>query len=102
MISEHIKSALRNIFRKKAFGIVSVFGLGVGIAIATMVGLFLRYENSFDTMHPDHENTYRLNWVNVGTGAHFATYGREDRGNRGCDPNRSWGRAGFCRRQQHL
>lgn len=74
MASDYIKSALRNIFRRKLFGIISVLGLGAGIAIATMIGIFLRYETSFDTMHPTHERVYRLNWVNVGTGAHFATF----------------------------
>lgn len=74
MGSEYIKSAIRNLLRRKLFGLISIIGLGAGIAIATMIGIFLRYETSFDTMHPNHERLYRLNWVNVGTGAHFATF----------------------------
>lgn len=74
MGSEYFKAALRNISRRKLFGLISVLGLGTGIAIATMIGIFLRYEVSFDTMHPNHDRLYRFNWVNVGTGAHFATF----------------------------
>ena len=74
MANDYIKSALRNISRRKLFGAISVLGLGAGIAIATMIGIFLRYETSFDSMHPNQERVYRLNWVNVGTGAHFATF----------------------------
>lgn len=74
MGSDYIRAAFRNIGRRKIFGLISVLGLGTGIAIATMIGIFLRYETSFDTMHPNHERVYRLNWINVGTGAHFATF----------------------------
>lgn len=74
MANDYLKSALRNIARRKLFGLISVLGLGAGIAVATMIGIFIRYETSFDTMHPNHERVYRLNWVNVGTGAHFATF----------------------------
>lgn len=74
MISEYIKAGLRNVARRKLFGLISVFGLGTGIAIVTVIGIFLRFETSFDTMHPDHDRLYRLNWINVGTGAHFATF----------------------------
>lgn len=74
MANDYLKSALRNIARRKLFGLISVLGLGAGIAVATMIGIFIRYETSFDTMHPNQERVYRLNWVNVGTGAHFATF----------------------------
>ncbi len=74
MISEYIKAAIRNVGRRKLFGFISVLGLGTGFAVATMIGIFLQFETSFDTMHKDHERMYRLNWVNTGTGAHFATF----------------------------
>ena len=74
MANDYLKSALRNIARRKLFGLASVLGLGAGIAVATMIGIFIRYETSFDTMHPNQERVYRLNWENLGTGAQFATF----------------------------
>jgi len=74
MISEYVKAAIRNISRRKLFGLISIVGLGTGFAVATMIGIFLQFETSFDTMHKDHERMYRLNWINVGSGAHFATF----------------------------
>lgn len=74
MIGEYVKGAVRNIGRRKLFGLISVLGLGAGFAVATMIGVFLQFETSFDTMHKDHERMYRLNWINIGTGAHFATF----------------------------
>jgi len=74
MIGEYIKAAIRNVGRRKLFGFISVLGLGTGFAVATMIGIFLQFETSFDTVHKDHERMYRLNWVNTGTGAHFATF----------------------------
>jgi len=74
MISEYIKAAIRNVGRRKLFGFISVLGLGTGFAVATMIGIFLQFETSYDTMHKDHERMYRLNWINTGTGAHFATF----------------------------
>lgn len=74
MISEYAKGAIRNIGRRKLFGLISVLGLGAGFAVATMIGVFLQFETNFDTMHKDHDRMYRLNWINIGTGAHFATF----------------------------
>ena len=74
MIGEYIKAAVRNVGRRKLFGFISVLGLGTGFAVATMIGIFLQFETSFDTMHKDHDRMYRLNWINIGTGAHFATF----------------------------
>lgn len=74
MISEYFKAAVRNVGRRKLFGFISVIGLGSGFAVATMIGIFLQFETSFDTMHKDHERMYRYNWINVGSGAHFATF----------------------------
>ncbi len=74
MIGEYIKAAIRNVGRRKLFGFISVMSLGSGFAVATMIGIFLQFETSFDTTHKDHERMYRLNWVNIGSGAHFATF----------------------------
>lgn len=74
MFGAYLTAATRNIARRKLNGFISVLGLGLGIAIATMVAIFLLFETSFDTMHPNHERLYRLNWQNVSTGARFATF----------------------------
>ena len=70
----YIKAALRNILRRRLFSMISVIGLGAGLAIAVMIGLFLRFETGFDKAVPNAERMYRLGWMNVGTGAQFATF----------------------------
>lgn len=74
MFGAYLTAAIRNIARRKLNGIIGVVGLGVGFAVATMIALFLRFETSFDSMHPGADRMYRLNWLNVSTGAQFATF----------------------------
>lgn len=74
MLVNHIKMAFRSIASHSLYSIISVTGLAVGLTVCILVTLFIRHEASFDTTHPDSERVYRLNWLNVGTGAHFATF----------------------------
>lgn len=74
MIGTYIKTACRNIITRRLYSAISIGGLALGIAVAAMIGLFLRAELGFDKMHEAHDRTYRYNWVNVGTGARFATF----------------------------
>ena len=49
-------------------------GLAVALSVCFLIALFIRHELSFDASHPDSDRLYRLNWVNTGAGAHFATF----------------------------
>lgn len=60
MIRNFIKIAIRNILRDRYYTAINVFGLGVGLACAMVVILFVRHEFSYDKSFPDHEKIYRL------------------------------------------
>lgn len=74
MIANHIRMASRSIIKQKLYSAISVAGLSVGLTVCILISLFLSHELGFDTQHPNSERSYRLNWINVGTGAHFATF----------------------------
>src|SRR5688572_9274330 len=69
-----LKSALRKISNHKLYSAISILSLAIGLTTAILIFAFVRYESSFDSMHPDSNNTYRVNWSNVGTEARFATF----------------------------
>ena len=64
MIANYITIFFRVLYRQKAFSIINVLGLAIGIAAALLIGLYVYDELSFDRFHEDKEKIYRLesNW----------------------------------------
>lgn len=60
MLKSFFVSAWRNLARQKSYAVVSVFGLGLGLAAALFVVLFLRFELSYDRHIPDHGRVFRV------------------------------------------
>ncbi|NQV69801.1 MAG: ABC transporter permease [Pseudohongiella sp.] len=44
------------------------------MAVSLLVLAFVNHERGFDSMHPDSDRLYRLNWVDIGAGVRFATF----------------------------
>lgn len=61
MIKNFLKIAVRNLSKNKAFSVINIFGLAIGIAACIVIMLFVFYEKSFDGMHS--KNIYRLDEV---------------------------------------
>ncbi len=74
MIANLLRTVWRAVTRQKLYTAISVFGLAVGLTVCILIAQFVRHEAAFESMHPGSENSYRLNWLNASTGAHFATY----------------------------
>jgi putative ABC transport system permease protein len=55
-----VVSAWRNLKRYRGYAVVSVVGLGLGLAAALFVALFLRFELSYDRQVPDPERVFRI------------------------------------------
>lgn len=59
---------IRRFVRNKLTTSLHVVGLTLGIAVCLMIGLFIKYETTFDTWQPLSERTYRINqvWIDFG------------------------------------
>ena len=60
MIKNYFKTAWRNIIRNKAFSIINIFGLSIGISAALVIFLIVHYEFSFDKFEKDQNQIYRV------------------------------------------
>jgi putative ABC transport system permease protein len=60
MLKNYLKIALRNMKRNILYAIISIFGLGIGIACCIYIFLYVRYEFSYDTYHKDSDRIYRV------------------------------------------
>ena len=58
MITHYIKIALRNLFKYKTQSVFSIIGLAVGFVCFTLSTLWINYETTYDTFHPDAERLY--------------------------------------------
>jgi heme/copper-type cytochrome/quinol oxidase subunit 2 len=60
MFRNYFKTAFRSLTANKAYTVITVTGLAVGIAVCLVIFVFIRYEQSFDTFHPGKEHIYRI------------------------------------------
>jgi ABC-type antimicrobial peptide transport system permease subunit len=60
MIIHYFKTAFRNLKANKVYSILTVAGLGVGIAVFLVIFLFIRFQESYDTFHAKKANIYRI------------------------------------------
>src|SRR5690606_28940848 len=60
MLKNYFKIALRNLKRKKAYTLVNILGLTLGIVCAILIFALVKYHLSFDTFHTKKERIYRV------------------------------------------
>ncbi len=60
MIKNYIKIAFRNMVRHKAFSVLNVAGLCVGIACSVLIMIYVQNELSYDQYHEKYDRTYRV------------------------------------------
>lgn len=60
MFSNYFKTAFRNIWRNKAFSLINIIGLSVGLACCMLVFLYAKDELSFDRFNKNAERIYHL------------------------------------------
>ncbi len=103
MIRNYIKIALRNLSRHKAYSVINVLGLAIGIASCLLLYMVVKYENSYDTFQPNYDHimhvvtvdkfpdvlaynsgapfpmadALRADYPNIKTGAIFSSYGSQ-------------------------
>lgn len=64
MFKNFLKITLRNITRNKAFSIINIVGLAVGLATCLLIMLYIFDERSYDKHQQYGENSYRIASVN--------------------------------------
>ena len=62
MFKNFFKVAVRNLIRQKAYALINIIGLAIGIACSILIVLFVLHENSYDTFHKEADQIYRV-WV---------------------------------------
>ena len=60
MIRNYIKTALRNIKKHRTLSLINILGLTTGLTAVILIGIFVRYEYSFDRFHQNADNIYRV------------------------------------------
>jgi len=60
MVKNYLKVAVRNLLRHKAYTLINIAGLAVGMACTILILLWVQYELSFDRYHEHADRIYRL------------------------------------------
>lgn len=60
MFRNYFKTAYRSLLHNKAYALINVIGLAVGIASCLLVFLVIQFERSFDTFHTKRDQIYRV------------------------------------------
>ncbi len=63
MFKSFLKVAIRNIIRQKAYALINVLGLSIGIACSILITLFIIHESSYDRFHENSDRIVRI-WLN--------------------------------------
>jgi putative ABC transport system permease protein len=59
MVATDLKIAFRNISRNKVTSVISILGLGIGLATIILLQALITHETSFDKFIPGYKNVYR-------------------------------------------
>src|ERR1700733_1698750 len=60
MFRNHLRTALRGLLRSRVHSIINIGGLAVGMAIAILIGLWIRDELSFDRYHKNYNRIVQV------------------------------------------
>ena len=60
MIKHYIKTAVRNLWKFKAYSAINILGLTIGLACVILIMLYVHKEMSYDTHHQHKDQIYRL------------------------------------------
>ena len=63
MILNNIRFSLRHLGRQRLHSTLHIVGLTLGMSVCLLIGLFLKYELSFDTYHDRPDRIYRVNSI---------------------------------------
>jgi len=56
----YLKTAFRNLWKRRAFSLINILGLTVGMTASFLIFLYVRFELSYDSFHSKADRVYRL------------------------------------------
>ena len=62
MLITYLKTAWRGIVRNAAYSVLNIFGLAIGMAVALLIGLWVRYQCSYDRYTPGYKQAYQVKY----------------------------------------
>lgn len=68
MFRNYLTTALRNIFKKKGYSLLNIFGLTIGMSCCLLIFHYVSYERSYDDFVPDGKEVVRLRLDNYQKG----------------------------------
>ena len=60
MLYNHFKIAIRQIYKRKIYSFLNIFGLAIGIGSCLLILKYVLYERSYDDFHPFADEIHRL------------------------------------------
>ncbi|WP_273568246.1 ABC transporter permease [Maribacter halichondriae] len=60
MLKNYLKIAFRNIWKNKAFSLINIIGLSIGLSSAFVIGAMIYFDMTFDKFHSDGDRIYRV------------------------------------------
>lgn len=60
MFKNYLKLSLRNLWKHKAYSLINITGLSLGLAVAIVIFMYVRHELSYDRHHEHAETIFRL------------------------------------------
>lgn len=60
MLKNFILIALRNLKKQREFAIITILGLGIGIAVSALIMRYVMHEYNFDCFHENKDRIYRI------------------------------------------
>jgi putative ABC transport system permease protein len=60
MLKNYLKIALRNIIKNKAYSIINISGLAIGMACFIFIALYIQYELGYDKFNENGDQIYRI------------------------------------------
>lgn len=74
MIQNYLKILLKNLKRNKTISAINIFGLTFGLAITSLIVLYVQNELTYDAYHKDAKNIYRIDEIVESNGYSLQNY----------------------------
>lgn len=74
MLKNHLKTAIRNLWRRRSSTLINILGLSLGIVSCLLILLFVKNELTYDSFHEKSNRTYQL-VIQFGQGDSFQEIG---------------------------